>query len=211
MNRSPTRRQVWPRARSPTTTTAAPSTLTSSPTATCVSEGTTHRKACVRARSIMDTGTAVSPSRVTQTVAASSVIALATDPSVRVSIRRINNEPLSPGIPEPTWSRRCAGKRTLRRVERSPWERISATSTSVGVACVNGWVQRHSWHRATPDNGPRFRAVRGSHRRIRCGVVRPQFSHGRLADWSRAAAGTVEVVSSAGVSFIGPGEAMPRV
>jgi hypothetical protein len=51
---------------------------------------------------MMDTGTAVSPSRVTQTVAASSVIALATDSSVRVSIRRISNEPLSPGIPEPT-------------------------------------------------------------------------------------------------------------
>jgi hypothetical protein len=54
----------------------------------------------------METGTEVSPSRVAQIVEVSSVTALSTDSFVRVSIRRISSEPLSPGTPDPTWRRR---------------------------------------------------------------------------------------------------------
>ncbi|MGB6443045.1 MAG: hypothetical protein WBF81_07090, partial [Thermoplasmata archaeon] len=68
-------------------TIGVPSTRTSSPTASSVGEGTTQRTARVRARSTIDTATALSPSGTTHTVYTSFERALWTDSSERESTR----------------------------------------------------------------------------------------------------------------------------
>ncbi|HTZ61289.1 MAG TPA: hypothetical protein VMC82_01400 [Thermoplasmata archaeon] len=133
-----------PSARIPTTTTESASTRIASPISTSVSASVTHRAGRVRARSTIDTGTRSGPTTVAQMVETDSEGAAETESPARSSSRRIRSSASLSGSPEPTSSRRWAGIRSRRRVERGPSETTSATSTNVAGTCWKGWVHRHS-------------------------------------------------------------------
>jgi hypothetical protein len=93
-----------------------------------------------------------------------------------------------PGTSSPISSRVPTGNGRGSDRDFRPSESTAGTSIEAAGTVWKSWVHRHTRHRATPLRTPFVPPpTRGSRRRIRCSVSRPQFSHSRRAKWTPAA------------------------